>query len=99
MSLIAGAIHDVGHPGTNNLFQAKTMSPMAIRYNDKSILENMHVALSFEVMQNDIASNWFEMLPQAFAPIKEAEEAHPVNLQQYVRKGLVHMVLATDMIK
>ena len=28
----------------NNLFHTKTMSPLAVTYNDKSVLENMHVA-------------------------------------------------------
>mmetsp|Transcript_150637 Transcript_150637/g.419914 ORF Transcript_150637/g.419914 Transcript_150637/m.419914 type:complete len:519 (+) Transcript_150637:179-1735(+) len=99
LCIVAGAVHDVGHPGTNNLFQSKTMSPMAIRYNDKSILENMHVSKSFEIMQSDGACNWFEMLPQAFKPKEAAEDIPAVNLQQYVRKGLVEMVLATDMAK
>ena len=39
--------------GRNNLFHTKTMSPLAITYNDKSVLENMHVASAFEVMQQD----------------------------------------------
>mmetsp|Transcript_15441 Transcript_15441/g.49426 ORF Transcript_15441/g.49426 Transcript_15441/m.49426 type:complete len:517 (-) Transcript_15441:200-1750(-) len=104
VTLIGGAIHDVGHPGLQNLFLQKTLSPMAIRYNDKSILENMHISLSFEIMQNDLACNWYQLLPTAFrAPPpsgQQAEGAPPaVNLQQYVRKALVQMVLATDMGK
>eukprot|EP00421_Protoceratium_reticulatum_P055049 CAMPEP_0168493230 /NCGR_PEP_ID=MMETSP0228-20121227/70618_1 /TAXON_ID=133427 /ORGANISM="Protoceratium reticulatum, Strain CCCM 535 (=CCMP 1889)" /LENGTH=265 /DNA_ID=CAMNT_0008510019 /DNA_START=11 /DNA_END=808 /DNA_ORIENTATION=+ len=91
MALIAGAIHDVGHPGTSNLFQSKTMSPMAIRYNDKSILENMH--------SDDPNCNWFAMLPLDFRQEGSSASVPPVNLSQYVRKGLVHMVLATDMAK
>mmetsp|Transcript_108102 Transcript_108102/g.338126 ORF Transcript_108102/g.338126 Transcript_108102/m.338126 type:complete len:582 (+) Transcript_108102:141-1886(+) len=98
MVLIASAIHDVGHPGRSNLFLAKTMAPQAVTYNDKSILENMHVSLSFEIMRNDPSCDWFEMFPQDFRPQGAAQEA-AVNLHQYVRKGLVHMVLATDMAK
>jgi len=96
MSLVAAAIHDVGHPGKNNLFHSKTMSPLAIRYNDKSILENMHIALAFETMQSDPESDWFSLLPR---DVPGQAGSHDIHLQQYVRKGLIAMVLATDMAK
>jgi hypothetical protein len=35
--LIAAAIHDVAHPGFNNLFLISTVSPIAVRYNDISV--------------------------------------------------------------
>eukprot|EP00747_Dinoflagellata_sp_TGD_P097876 gnl/TRDRNA2_/TRDRNA2_167271_c2_seq2.p1 gnl/TRDRNA2_/TRDRNA2_167271_c2~~gnl/TRDRNA2_/TRDRNA2_167271_c2_seq2.p1 ORF type:complete len:539 (-),score=102.11 gnl/TRDRNA2_/TRDRNA2_167271_c2_seq2:56-1672(-) len=97
MGLVAGAIHDVGHPGTNNLFHAKTMSPMALRYNDESILENMHVSLAFETMHADESCNWFSLLSSEFR--QGDEQTQVANLQQYVRKGLITMVLGTDMAK
>jgi len=96
MSLAAAAVHDVGHRGKNNLFHSKTMSPLAIRYNDNSILENMHVALAFETMQRDAECNWFEQLARD-APGNDVHDQ--ANLQQYVRKGIISMVLATDMAK
>jgi hypothetical protein len=81
MMLVASALHDVGHMGRNNLFYTKTMNPLAIKYNDKSVLENMHLSLSFEIMQSNEDCNWFGLLKDS---------------QQYVRKGLISMVLATD---
>jgi len=86
MSLVAAAIHDVGHPGTNNFFQINTMSDAAITYNDKSVLENMHVSTAFDLMRQDQDCNWFELLEAG-------------NQRTYIRRGLVHMVLATDMAK
>jgi len=99
MVLIASAIHDVGHPGRSNLFLAKTMAPQAVTYNDKSILENMHLALSFEAMQRDEACNWFTQLPRAFHRQDDEPGMPAVNVQHYVRRGLIDMVLATDMAK
>jgi len=83
MTLIAAGCHDVGHPGVNNLFLTKTQDPLALRYNDKSILESMHVALVFETMAADKAINWHGMLE----PKSKA----------LVRSGIIDMVMATDM--
>lgn len=94
VSIVASAVHDVGHPGRTNAFQMATMAPLALRYNDKSILENMHVASAFEIMQDDADSNWFQFF---LKENREAEGSH--NVQQYVRKGLIESVLATDMAK
>lgn len=96
VSVIAGAVHDVGHPGFNNDFQKLTSSELALRYNDQSVLENFHVATCFEVLQRP-ESNWFSLLKTEF---READsQAEAVNLQQYVRKLLVSIVLGTDMAK
>jgi len=48
--LTAAAIHDFEHPGVNNIFLTKLQDTIAIRYNDTSVLENHHVAASFELM-------------------------------------------------
>ena len=51
--LIAAAVHDVDHPGLNNYYLVNTKSPMAILYNDKSVLENNHVACAFNIMRDE----------------------------------------------
>jgi len=48
--LLAATFHDVGHPGTNNLFQQNAMTQLAIEYNDVSILENMHSAVGHSLL-------------------------------------------------
>jgi len=83
MTLTAAAIHDVGHPGVNNLFLTKTMNPLALRYNDRSVLESMHAALAFETMSSNDDCNWYRLLDPAS--------------QKVLRPGLIGMVLATDM--
>jgi hypothetical protein len=47
---VAACVHDYQHPGVNNLFLQHSMDPVAFRYNDASILENHHIAATFELM-------------------------------------------------
>lgn len=81
-ALLAAAIHDFNHPGINNNFHIKTSSYLATLYNDRSVLENLHVSSVFELMKNpafDILSNF------------SATQRHEI------RDTMIEMVLATDM--
>ena len=49
--LLAAAAHDVGHPGTNNMYQINAQTNLAILYNDKSPLENMHASKSSQLIK------------------------------------------------
>ena len=51
-TLIGALAHDVGHPGLNNLFLVKSKHPLALTYNDKSPLENMHTSVLYEVLHH-----------------------------------------------
>jgi len=47
--LISAMAHDIGHRGLTNPFLIETQDEVAIRYNDSSPLESMHVATLFEL--------------------------------------------------
>jgi len=49
-TLLAAVCHDVDHPGRSNAFQTKLRTEVAIIYNDKSVLENWHIAHAFARM-------------------------------------------------
>jgi 3',5'-cyclic-nucleotide phosphodiesterase len=49
--LIAALGHDVGHPGVNNAFMTAIGSPLALLYNDRSVLENYHCAAYTQLLR------------------------------------------------
>jgi cAMP-specific phosphodiesterase 4 len=51
-SLLSGAAHDMDHPGTNNAFEMKSKSKLALLYNDQSVLEHHHAASFFFLLDN-----------------------------------------------
>jgi calcium/calmodulin-dependent 3',5'-cyclic nucleotide phosphodiesterase len=79
--LIASLLHDVGHPGVTNSFLISTKHLKAIRYNDRSVLENHHLAMGFKILldpQNDI--------------LESLSEAQTWDFRQII----INMVLSTD---
>jgi len=56
--LVASICHDIGHPGKTSPFLIETNDALALRYNDKSPLENMHCARLFEIL-SDSETNVF----------------------------------------
>ena len=51
-ALFSAVIHDYKHPGVNNGYLVNTRDPIAIRYNDKAVLEQFHVAEAFQDLQD-----------------------------------------------
>ena len=47
----AAVIHDFGHPGLTGDFLVNTSDQLALRYNDRSPLENHHCAAAFTLMR------------------------------------------------
>ncbi|KAI7895327.1 uncharacterized protein EV154DRAFT_495633 [Mucor mucedo] len=81
--LMASIGHDVGHPGVNNNFMVNTSTPLAILYNDRSVLESFHAMSFFHLLQQHCFSSLTDI------------RANP----EYAifRKIVVNSILATDM--
>eukprot|EP00775_Hariotina_reticulata_P002156 gene2156-2474_t len=81
--IFASAVHDLGHPGVNNAFLIKTRNEQAIIHNDRSVNENMHACLAFQLAFSSPELNIFENFSTT-----EFEQ---------MRKLVLDMVLSTDM--
>ena len=81
--LTAGFGHDIDHPGTNNGFQISSSTPLAMLYNDVSVLENHHAATTCKI---------FSKLDCQFI------ETENKSILKYFRSTIIKSILATDMI-
>jgi hypothetical protein len=81
--LVLGLAHDMDHPGVNNAFLIKTQDPIAILYNDQSVLENAHAASLFSLMRTKPECNILAGLDR--------------ETYFRARKTIMRGILATDM--
>jgi hypothetical protein len=49
--LVATVCHDVDHTGFTNSYEVAAQSGLALTYNDRSVLENHHCFVTFEVLR------------------------------------------------
>ena len=81
-AFLACLLCDIQHPGVTNSFLIAMRHTKALRYNDKSVLENHHCAIAFKLLldpQNDV----FELLSEA---------------QYWgVRQTIIKMILSSDL--
>ncbi|OQR82711.1 3'5'-cyclic nucleotide phosphodiesterase [Achlya hypogyna] len=80
--LIASLTHDIGHPGTDNGFETAVCSPLAIMYNDISVLEQHHAAETFRILGDPKCNILVGLCKVAF---------------QSIRKIIIDAILQTDM--
>jgi cAMP-specific phosphodiesterase 4 len=63
--LVAAIAHDIGHQGKTNQFLVERRDAVALQYNDKSPLENMHCAKLFEIITTKPKGDIFHKLDNA----------------------------------
>ena len=80
--LLAAIVHDFNHPGTNNAFEVKIASPLAVRHSDDSVLERHHLAAAFEILYR----KEYDVL-----------EALDGDERKQLRGAMIDVVLATDL--
>merc|ERR1712187_594751 len=81
--LIAAISHDLGHPGVNNGFLSEVGHELALQYNDRSPLENMHCARLYTIVAEEDTNVFGKLTREQY---KE------------VRKNCIETVLHTNMM-
>ncbi|GAB5590831.1 hypothetical protein Unana1_05731 [Umbelopsis nana] len=81
--LMASIGHDVGHPGVNNMFLINIGTPLALLYNDRSVLESFHTMAFFHILKK-------HGVDQLLGGPRSRAYAD-------FRKCIVNVILATDM--
>lgn len=81
--ILAAVVHDLGHDGRTNSFHVNVQDDLALTYNDKSVLENLHVSQFFKLLAKRPEANLLEGL--------SVDQCHTL------RKEIISMVLGTDM--
>ncbi|XP_066259625.1 high affinity cAMP-specific and IBMX-insensitive 3',5'-cyclic phosphodiesterase 8 isoform X1 [Euwallacea similis] len=84
-SLIAAAAHDLDHPGKSSAFLSNSNNPLAILYNDVTVLESHHAAMTFKLTLGDERVNIFKNLDR--------------DTYKLARHNVIDMILATEMTK
>jgi hypothetical protein len=83
-AIIAALAHDIGHPGVTNRYLITNKEKIAMRYNDVSVLENMHAALLYKILGKE-ECNILRNLPH-----EDWTDS---------RRCIIGMILSTDMGK
>jgi hypothetical protein len=59
-ALLLSAIgHDAAHPGVNNMFLINSRTPLAVMYNDRSVLESLHSMTLFQLIKKHGLDQWW----------------------------------------
>jgi len=83
--ILAAVIHDCDHPALSNSFLVQTQHPIALTYNDSSVLENYHCYCGFRAAMSNSSCNIFK----SFSRTDMAQ----------LRKIVIFLVLGTDFSK
>ena len=80
--LLAAICHDLDHSGRTNAFEIVTISKLSLKFNDESVLENHHAAMTFKLLCNENYNILADLSDDIF---------------KSVRKLVITNILATDM--
>ena len=82
--ILSCIIHDFKHPGLTNNFLVNTQHKIAIKYNDRSVLESYHLAEAFKIIKKNNDYDIFNDMDKTESSL--------------IRKKMIQCVLSTDMI-
>lgn len=95
LALMFSAIcHDLEHPGTTNAYQVNTRHPLALLYNDSSVLENHHCSTAFGILEQEHCRILNNMPAAEFKAFRKLVVAAILATDMTVHKELLGKVAA-----
>lgn len=79
--ILGGLCHDVKHTARTNQFEINSQSKLALRYHDRSVLEQHHLAVTFKTLHKD-----------EYNILKNVDKQSYLE----IRKFMINNILATD---
>jgi len=95
MMLLAGLAHDIGHPARNNLFLVRNNNELAVRYNDRSVLENYHASRLSELLDEPIGGGHSQAGSGEECGSRILDSMDREEFRK-CRQLMIHLILGTD---
>jgi hypothetical protein len=89
---LGALVHDVNHPGHQNSFEKLTKSPLSIRYNNESVLEKHHIAVSFALLRAEGADFTRLLPPPAVIALKKIMKSCVLSTDMMRHSALVQCI-------
>ncbi|OHT11311.1 Response regulator receiver domain containing protein [Tritrichomonas foetus] len=85
---LSALLHDIDHPGCNNMFQVRTSSNLSMTYNDRSILENNSCSVGSHLLQDcfTFSNQEAELLTSRQIMIHSILKTDYKKLQKFITK-------------
>ena len=68
LTFLSGLSHDINHSifslnsdGTNNMFEVKRKTDLALMYHNESVLENMHISVLWKILRDHPSLNFLSL--------------------------------------
>jgi len=81
-AMVAACVHDLGHPGIASSLLIAARAPLALRYNDRAVLEQYHACSAMTLLAQ---------------PENDFTSALPPSDARLLRRLVIELVLQTDM--
>jgi GAF domain-containing protein len=98
--LVAALCHDLDHDGRSNAFHVNAATELALRYNDRSVMENHHCALTFAILRSRAGQGVFAGFGGGGGGGGGGSGVGGNNSEdlRFARRAICEAILSTDMV-
>jgi len=86
---VAALCHDLRHPGLNNAFHVAARTPLALLYNDQSVLEHHHAASTFRMLEKVSLNIFANLTPIEYRTVRQRITQGILSTDMQIHFGLI----------